>query len=100
MKKIILNLCLLTLLVSACSNEKIIEMRQYGIVPDTKENLSAKMQEALTLIKQENEGKQVTLLFEKGRYDFHVEGAVQKEYYISNHDQPNPKPVGLGIKSN
>ena len=45
MKKIILNLCLLTLLVSACSNEKIIEMRQYGIVPDTKENLSAKMQE-------------------------------------------------------
>ena len=98
MKKIILNLCLLTLLVSACSNEKIIEMRQYGIVPDTKENLSAKMQEALTLIKQENEGKKVTLLFEKGRYDFHAEGAVQKEYYISNHDQPNPKSVGIALE--
>ena len=95
MKKIILNLCVLALLMGACSNEKIVKMRDYGIVPDTEENLSAKMQEALVAIKQANEGKKVTLLFEKGRYDFHVEGAFQKEYYISNHDQPNPKPVGL-----
>ena len=74
MKQIILNLCLLVVLMSACSHEKTIHMRDYGIVPDTKENLSAKMQEALTVIKQENEGKKVTLLFEKGRYDFHTEG--------------------------
>lgn len=73
-------------------------MRDYGIVPDTKENLSAKVQDALTAIKQANEGKKVTLVFDKGRYDFHVEGAVQKEYYISNHDQPNPKPVGLALE--
>ena len=62
---------MLTLLMSACSNERIIKMSDYGIVPDTQENLSAKMQEALTLIQQENEGKKVTLLFEEGRYDFH-----------------------------
>ena len=80
MKKIILNLCVLALMLGACSNEKTVRMRDYGIVPDTEENLSAKMQEALTLIKQENEGKAVTLVFEKGRYDFHTEGAVQKEY--------------------
>ena len=86
------------LLVSACSNEKVIHMRDYGIVPDTEENLSAKMQEALTVIKQENEGKKVTLLFDAGRYEFHAEGAVMKEYYISNHDQPNPKPVGLALE--
>ena len=98
MKKIILNLCWLMMLMSACSQEKIVKMREYGIVPDTQENLSAKMQEALTQIRLENEGKPVTLLFEKGRYDFHVEGAVRKEYYISNHDQPNPKPVGLALE--
>ena len=98
MKKIILNLCMLALLMSACSNEKIVKMSDYGIVPDTQENLSAKIQEALNTIKQENEGKKVTLLFEKGRYDFHTEGAFQKEYYISNHDQPNPKPVGLALE--
>ena len=98
MKQIIINLCLLVVLMSACSQEKTVYMRDYGIVPDTKENLSAKMQEALTVIKQENEGKKVTLLFEKGRYDFHTDGAFQKEYYISNHDQPNPKPVGLALE--
>ena len=87
-----------SLILSACSNEITVNMRDYGIVPDTKENLSAKMQEALTAIKEANEGKNVTLVFEKGRYDFHVEGAFQKEYYISNHDQPNPKPVGLALE--
>ena len=43
-------------------------MTEYGIVPNTQENMSAKMQEALTLIQQENEGKSVTLVFEKGSY--------------------------------
>ena len=99
MKQIILNLCLLALLMSGCSNEKIIRMRDYGVLPDTKENVSAKVQEALTAIQQENEGKKVTLVFEPGRYDFHTEGAFQKEYYISNHDQPNPKPVGIALEN-
>ena len=66
------------LILSACSNDVTVNMRDYGIVPDTEENLSGKMQEALTAIKQANEGKKVTLVFEKGRYDFHVEGAFQK----------------------
>ena len=73
MKRIFLNLCLFTFLVSACSDGNVIKMRDYGIVPDTKENLSAKMQEALDAIKDANEGKNVTLLFEKGRYDFYSE---------------------------
>ena len=98
MKRIILNFSLLILLMSACSNEEIVKMRDYGIVPDTKENLSPKMQEALVAIKQAYEGKKVTLLFEDGRYDFHATDAVQKEYYVSNHDQPNPKPVGLALE--
>ena len=45
MKRIILNLSLLIVLMSACSSEKVVNMRDYGIVPDTKENLSSKMQE-------------------------------------------------------
>ena len=98
MKRIILNLSLFIVLMSACSGEKVVNMRDYGIVPDTKENLSSKMQEALVAIKQANEGKKVTLLFEDGCYDFHSEGAVQKEYYVSNHDQPNPKAIGLALE--
>ena len=98
MKRIILNLSLLILLMSACSGEKIVKMRDYGIVPDTKENLSPKIQEALEAIKQAYGSKKVTLLFESGRYDFHETDAVQKEYYVSNHDQPNPKAIGLALE--
>ena len=99
MKRIFLNLCLFVFLMSACSDGKIVKMRDYGIVPDTKENLSGKMQEALEVIKAASEGKDVTLLFEKGRYDFYSEGAALKEYYVSNHDQPNPKAIGLALEN-
>lgn len=98
MKRIFLNLCLFTLLLSACSDECVVKMSDYGIVPDTKENMSDKMKEALEGIKAEYEGKKITLLFEKGRYDFYPEGAEQKEYYVSNHDQPNPKAIGLALE--
>ena len=39
-----------------------------------------------------------SLLFESGRYDFHPEGAAVREYYISNHDQDNPKTVGFPLE--
>ena len=98
MKKIFLNLCLFTLLFCACSDECVVKMSDHGIVPDTKENISAKIKKVLEGIKTEYEGKKVTLLFEKGRYDFYSEGAEQKEYYVSNHDQPNPKAIGLALE--
>ena len=98
MKRIFLNLCLFVFLLSACSDGDVVKMRDYGIVPDTKENLSGKMQEALDAIKAAYEGKSVTLLFEKGRYDFYSEGAALKEYFVSNHDQPNPKAIGLALE--
>ena len=98
MKQFFYLFCLSFLILYGCSSEAVVKMSDYGITPDTKENLSGKIQQALTTIKQEYEGKKITLLFESGRYDFHVEGAVQKEYYISNHDQPNPKPVGLALE--
>ncbi len=98
MKQFFYLFCLSFLILYGCSSEAVVKMSDYGITPDTKENLSGKIQQALTTIKQEYEGKKITLLFESGRYDFHVEGAAQKEYYISNHDQPNPKPVGLALE--
>ena len=94
MKRIIFNFCFVWLAVSAFAGSKVVEMRNYGLVPDTHENLSAKLQKALQDIKtQVASGDKVTLLFESGRYDFHPEGAAVREYYISNHDQDNPKTV-------
>lgn len=57
------------------------------------------MQKALQDIKSQVAlGDKVTLLFESGRYDFHPEGAAVREYYISNHDQDNPKTVGFPLE--
>ena len=35
--------------------------------------------------------------FEKGSYHFYEQGATQKEYYISNHDQTQPKYIGIDL---
>ena len=99
MKRIIFNFCFVWLAVSAFAGSKVVEMRNYGLVPDTHENLSAKLQKALQDIKSQVAlGDKVTLLFESGRYDFHPEGAAVREYYISNHDQDNPKTVGFPLE--
>ena len=41
----------------------------------------------------------VRILLPKGRYDFYPEGASKREYFISNHDQDNPKLVGLAFEN-
>jgi len=77
MKRIIFNFCFVWLAVSAFAGSKVVEMRNYGLVPDTHENLSPKLQKALQDIKSQVAlGDKVTLLFESGRYDFHPEGAA------------------------
>ena len=54
---------------------------------------------ALAKIKKEvKEGETVTLRFQSGTYHFYPEGAAERTYYISNHDQDNPKKVGLALE--
>ena len=42
--------------------------------------------------------KRLFFVFSEGRYDFHEKGAAVREYYISNHDQDNPKKVGIALE--
>ena len=57
------------------------------------------LQKALAKIKAEyKEGEKVILRFPEGRYEFHEKGAAVREYYISNHDQTNPKKVGIALE--
>lgn len=75
-------------------------MRQFGIEPNTNENISPLIQKAIETIKAEAKPEDnITLQFSKGRYDFHPEGASTREYYISNHDQDNPKKVGIALEN-
>ena len=84
--------------VTLDAKRKVIQMKEYGIIP-SKANSSKKLNEALTKIQSAVKQKdRIVLKFEPGEYHFHEEGSYTKEYYISNHDQTNPKHVGLALE--
>lgn len=44
------------------------------------------------------QGKKVVVKFEQGKYFFQPSNCTRHTYYISNHDQINPKSVGIAIE--
>ena len=98
MKKGIFMLIALALTLTA--NAKVLKYtaRQFGMKPGTQENLAPKMQKALlTISKAMKQGDRVVFSFERGRYNFYPEGSAERELYISNHDQVNPKHVAVSL---
>lgn len=102
MKKVLLSLISLVLVISyapAFAATKVYNASKFGIKPNSGINISPLINKALDYIKtQHPNGETVVLKFKKGTYDFNVEGAQSREYYISNHDQDNPKIVGIAIE--
>ena len=82
----------------SCQRERVYDLSDYGLKPDSGENASPLIAKALQTIAAETKGNTVTILLPKGRYDFYPDGASEREYYISNHDQDNPKMVGLSFE--
>lgn len=58
-----------------------IFVSDFGVTPYSYENNVEKLQAAIRACKQQ---KAKVLIFEKGRYDFWPEGAIRKEYFITN----------------
>ena len=83
--------------ISYASVRKTFRISSYGVKPGT-ENVSAHMQNALNAIHKATDGRDVVISFEPGTYHFYPEGASEREYYISNHDQDNPKMVGIALE--
>ena len=99
MKKISILLCLAFILSPLAARKVTFHMEQFGICPGA-ENLSSKLEQALLNIrKQVDEGDKVVLKFNKGRYDFHAADAPKREYYVSNHDQDQPKLIGICLEN-
>lgn len=88
----------LLLFMGNCALAVNVNMADYGIKPDRKENQSAKLQKALADIKKRYNGSPVTITFQKGKYNFFVKGTSEREYYISNHNQMNPRTVAFPIE--
>ena len=76
------------------------DMTQFGIVPNSEQDMAPLINNALKEIKKAHTGKdKITLCFTKGTYQFHSDLAATREYYISNHDQDNPKKVGICLEN-
>lgn len=79
--------------------QKVYDISKFGLKADSKQNASPVLQKALAKIKAEcAESDSIILRFPKGRYNFHEKGSTLREYYISNHDQNQPKKVGIVLE--
>ncbi|MGJ7032550.1 alpha-1,3-galactosidase-related protein [Niabella hirudinis] len=83
--------------VSGASNDtSYYHLASMGIKPNTGLDVTAALNRLIVKIKTERRpGRPVAIIFEPGRYDFFPEKAIRKPLYISNHDQTNPKTIGL-----
>jgi len=98
-KYIIVSLLLLLTIGSIYGRNKVYKLSEFGLKPNTGENASPYLRKALNTIKLDcKPGDQAILRFPQGRYDFYEDQATLREYYISNHDQTNPKKVGIAIE--
>ena len=99
MKKILSTTALLSaIIILASCGEKVYRATDFGILPGTGKDVTASVSQALEKIKTECNGRKARLVFEKGEYDFFPNKGNEREYYISNHDQDNPKQVAVAIE--
>ena len=78
---------------------RIYEMKKFGLKADSKKNAAPVIQKALDKIKTQcHSTDSIILRLEPGRYHFYEKGAIEREYYISNHDQTNPKKIGITLE--
>ena len=78
--------------------KQVYEATSFGIKPNTDADMAALVAQMLDKVKTEANGKPITIRFAPGTYHFYPEGAVHKEYYISNHDQHHDRPVGFAVE--
>ncbi len=80
--------------------QQTIDATRYGIRPDTHSDVSPRVQKLLKQVRRlaDKGEEEIIIRFAPGRYDFYPDKAAEREYYISNHDQDNPKRVGIPLE--
>ena len=98
MKKVLFATLILVAFALVSCGEKVYHASDFGIVPNTGEDMTEEVSKAIAVIKAECKGKPAVLEFKAGEYDFYPDSANVREYYISNHDQDNPKRVAIALE--
>ncbi len=89
----------LLLSFSTTQSQQVYDTFSMGLKPGSNQNAAPVFEQILNQIKSEcNDTDPITLRLSPGKYHFYEEGAISKEYYISNHDQTQPKKVGIAIE--
>lgn len=90
---------ILTFVAMGSMAQKVYDISSFGLRPNSGKNASPIVQKAIAKIKAEcKEGDSVVLRFAAGSYQFHEDGSATREYYISNHDQLQPKRVAFTLE--
>lgn len=95
----ILFLSVLCFFNSCTYSADTFSIADYGINPNTRENVSAAANRLISDLQKRTDTAHINVIFPKGTYHFYEDSAFVREYYISNHDQDNPKKVGLALEN-
>lgn len=80
---------------TAANDTAYYRLASMGIKPNTGQDITPALNRVIARIKTTRKpGRPVSIVFERGRYDFFPAMAIQKNLFISNHDQTNPKTIG------
>ncbi len=83
--------------LAAFTNKQSVQ--NFGIAPNTKKDASIVATQLIASLQASQNSIPTTIVLPKGRYDFYPDSAFVREYYISNHDQDNPKRVGFALEN-
>ena len=85
--------------VDTCAADRVYNVSDFGLKANVKKDASHVLRKVLDRIRKDyREGDKIVLQFPVGQYHFYEKNATIREYYISNHDQTNPKKVGIAIE--
>ena len=93
--KILAFLCIGNSYFSNATVYDTIFVADYGVVVNSRENITPAINQALL---KAREFKNPILFFEKGRYDFWPQHAIEKVYFESNTTDMNPKRLGIFVQ--
>lgn len=83
----------------SAQNVRVYDVADFGLRAGSKKNVSAVWPKILKKIKAEcGDADSIVVRFQAGTYHFYEKGSSVREYYISNHDQDNPKKVGIALE--
>lgn len=97
MKKLLLSLLLASSSIGiASARQRIIPLLSLGIKPNQAQSIAPRLRFVLDSLKQtQTDQDSLRLIFSPGRYYFDEAGCIEREVYISNHDQIGKRHIGL-----